>query len=71
MREWNELLAIADKLLGHAPQGCPWDKEQTLFTLQPYLLEEIHELIEAIDAQDNSCMAEELGDVALSINFYS
>lgn len=67
MREWDELLAIADKLLG--PEGCPWDREQTLFTLQPYLLEEAHEVIEAIDAQNGPCMAEEVGDVLYLLIF--
>ena len=58
MKEFEKLLAIADQLL--APGGCSWDREQTLFSLQPYLLEEAHELIEAIDAQDGSKIAEEL-----------
>ena len=50
MNEFSELLKILDRLLG--PDGCPWDKEQNLFTLQAYLLEEAHELIEAIDQGD-------------------
>lgn len=61
MREFEKLLEVADRLLG--PEGCPWDWEQTLFTLQPYLLEEAHELLEAIDLEDPTKMAEELGDV--------
>ncbi len=67
MREWNDLLAIADRLLG--PQGCPWDREQTLFTLQPYLLEEVHELIEAIDSLEGQKISEELGDVFYALVF--
>ena len=67
MKEWDEILAIADRLLG--PDGCPWDKEQTLFTLQPYLLEEVHELIEAIDSQDGKKIAEELGDLLYALIF--
>lgn len=67
MENLNELMAIADRLL--SPGGCPWDREQTLFTLQPYLLEEAHELIEAIDAQDEQQMAEELGDVLYALVF--
>ncbi len=67
MKEWNDLLTIADTLLG--PQGCPWDREQTLFTLQPYLLEEAHELIEAIDLLDGQKIAEELGDVIYALIF--
>jgi len=46
MKRFDELSAIADRLLG--PGGCPWDQKQTLLTLQAYLLEEAHELIEAI-----------------------
>lgn len=67
MREWNDLLIIADRLMG--PQGCPWDREQTLFTLQPYLLEEVHELIEAIDLLDSQKISEELGDVFYALVF--
>jgi MazG family protein len=63
----DELFAIADKLLG--PEGCPWDREQTLFTLQPYLLEETHELIEAIDLEDLEKVKEELGDVLYALVF--
>lgn len=67
MKEFNELLAISDRLLG--TDGCPWDREQTLKTLQPYLLEEIHELIEAIDCEDPIKMCEEVGDVFYTLIF--
>jgi uncharacterized protein YabN with tetrapyrrole methylase and pyrophosphatase domain len=67
MDEFKELLDIADRLLG--PKGCPWDKEQTFFTLQPYLLEEMHELLEAIDMEDPSKISEELGDVLYALIF--
>jgi MazG family protein len=67
MREWSVLLEVADRLLG--PNGCPWDREQTLFTLQPYLLEELHELIEAIDSLDGDKISEELGDVFYALVF--
>lgn len=69
MKEFDELLAIADRLL--APNGCPWDREQTIFTLQPYLLEETHELLEAIDLQDPAKISEELGDVLYALIFIS
>jgi uncharacterized protein YabN with tetrapyrrole methylase and pyrophosphatase domain len=65
--EFNNLLSVADKLLG--PTGCPWDREQTFFTLQPYLLEEAHELIEAIDSQNPVKISEELGDVLYALIF--
>lgn len=67
MSEWSDLLGVADRLLG--PNGCPWDREQTLFTLQPYLLEELHELIEAIDSLDGDKISEELGDVFYALVF--
>ncbi len=67
MDEFKQLLAVADRLLG--PGGCPWDLEQTLFTLQPYLLEETHELIEAIDEGKAHKISEELGDVLYALIF--
>lgn len=67
MDEFKKLNEIADQLLG--PNGCPWDREQTFFTLQPYLLEETHELIEAIDTKDPKKVSEELGDVLYALIF--
>ncbi len=67
MDSFKKLLDVAAVLLG--PNGCPWDREQTLLTLQPYLLEEAHELIEAIDSQDPQKMKEELGDAFYTIIF--
>jgi len=63
----EKLLSLTDRLLG--PNGCPWDQKQTLFTLQPYLLEEMHELIEAIDSMDPKDMAQEWGDVLYTLIF--
>jgi MazG family protein len=45
-----------------APDGCPWDREQTIDTLKPFVLEETYEVIEAIDAHDHGALREELGD---------
>jgi len=50
-----------------APNGCPWDKKQTHKSLRPYLLEETHEALAALDAEDAPALAEELGDVLLQI----
>ncbi|MAT14355.1 MAG: nucleoside triphosphate pyrophosphohydrolase [Planctomyces sp.] len=50
-----------------SPEGCPWDREQTLETIKPYTLEEIHELLEAIDSGDDAHITEELGDVLLQV----
>jgi tetrapyrrole methylase family protein/MazG family protein len=54
-----------------APDGCPWDKEQTHESLRPYLLEETYELLEAIDAGDDSKMREELGDLLLQVAMHA
>jgi ATP diphosphatase len=45
-----------------APGGCPWDKEQTLQSLRPFVLEETYELLDALDRQDLDGLREELGD---------
>lgn len=50
-----------------APDGCPWDREQTLATLKPFLIEECYELLDAIDGGDSAHHAEELGDVLLQV----
>ena len=54
-----------------APDGCPWDREQTHESLRPYLLEETYELLEAIDAGDNDKMREELGDLLLQVAMHA
>jgi tetrapyrrole methylase family protein/MazG family protein len=50
-----------------APEGCPWDREQTHQTLRPFLLEEAYEVLEALDAGHQAALAEELGDLLLQI----
>jgi MazG family protein len=54
-----------------APDGCPWDREQTHESLRPYLLEEAAEAVDAIASGDAEAMAEELGDVLLQIAFHA
>jgi MazG family protein len=63
----ERLLAIMARLRG--PDGCPWDREQTLATLRPYVLEETYEVLEAIDSGDPQAHREELGDLLLQIVF--
>jgi MazG family protein len=63
----ERLLGIMERLRG--PDGCPWDREQTLKTLRPYVLEETYEVLEAIDAGDSREHCEELGDLLLQIVF--
>ena len=50
-----------------APEGCPWDREQTHRSLRPYLLEEAYEAVEALDSGDLDQLADELGDVLLQV----
>lgn len=52
-----------------SPNGCPWDREQTFDTLKAYVLEETHELLEAIDSGSPEKHREELGDVLLQVIF--
>src|SRR5712664_417346 len=54
-----------------APDGCPWDREQTHESLRPYLLEETYELLEAIDAADETKIKEELGDLLLQVAMHA
>ena len=54
-----------------APDGCPWDREQTHETLRRYLLEEAYEAVEAIDDGDADHLCEELGDVLLQVVFHA
>ncbi len=69
MKEFSELLEVAEKLL--SPDGCPWDLKQTFFSLQPYVLEEAHEVIEAVDSNEDRRIIEELGDLLYTIIFYA
>lgn len=61
------LVAVMARL--RAPDGCPWDREQDLMSLRPYLIEETYELLEAIEAGDVEAHREELGDVLLQVVF--
>lgn len=50
-----------------APDGCPWDREQTHVSLKPFLLEETYEALEALDLEDMGLLKEELGDILLQV----
>ncbi len=54
-----------------APDGCPWDREQTHESLRPYLLEETYEVLEAIDSGDDAKLMEELGDLLLQVAMHA
>jgi MazG family protein len=64
-----ELVAIMKRLL--APDGCPWDREQTLESLRPFLVEETFEVIEALETGTPAQHCEELGDLLMQIVFQS
>jgi tetrapyrrole methylase family protein/MazG family protein len=66
---FNELVSIMAQL--RSPEGCPWDREQTLSSLRPYLLEETYEALEALDNGDTAALCEELGDLLLEVVFLS
>jgi len=64
----NDLLKVMAKL--RSPTGCPWDREQSHLTLRRHAIEEVYELIDAIEARDDHEMAEELGDLLLQVVFH-
>ena len=64
-KEWQTFREIIATLRG--PDGCPWDKEQTHSTLKKYAIEEVYELLQAIDEEDDDHLVEELGDVLLQV----
>jgi XTP/dITP diphosphohydrolase len=63
-----DLLKVMAKL--RAPEGCPWDREQDHRTLRYHAVEEVYELMDAIDSGDDHEMAEELGDLLLQVVFH-
>ncbi len=64
-----DLVKVMARLRG--PGGCPWDREQDHRSLARHLLEETHEVLEAIDAGDGDRLREELGDVLLQVVFHA
>jgi MazG family protein len=66
---FENLLALQARL--RAPNGCPWDREQTHTTLRAFLLEETHEVLDAMDSGNPKKFADELGDLLLQIIFHS
>jgi nucleoside triphosphate diphosphatase len=65
--EFARLIEIMATLRG--PDGCPWDREQTIDTLKPFVLEETYEVLEAIDRHDHAELREELGDFVFEAVF--
>jgi MazG family protein len=64
----NDLLKVMARL--RSPTGCPWDREQSHHTLRRHAIEEVYELIDAIEAGDDHEMAEELGDLLMQVVFH-
>lgn len=64
-----DLVAVMDRL--RSPGGCPWDARQTHRSLLPYLLEETHEVVEAVESGDRDHLIEELGDLLLQVVFHA
>lgn len=67
--QFETLRSIIATLRG--PDGCPWDRKQTHESLRPYAIEEVYELIDAIDREDDDGIIEELGDVLLQVMLHS
>lgn len=70
LSEAFERLADIIEIL-RAPGGCPWDREQTHVSLQPCLIEEAHEAVEAIDEENLGALEEELGDLLTLIALHA
>ena len=69
-RSFSDLLGLIGRLR-HPEEGCPWDRAQDHRSLRPYVLEEAHELIAAIDSGKDESIADELGDVLLQVLLHS
>src|SRR5437879_1033373 len=68
--QWFEKLVDVQARL-RAPNGCPWDREQTHQSLGTYLIEEAYEVLEALESRNDAKFAEELGDLLLQVVFHS
>ncbi len=66
-RSFDELVQLMTRLRG--PDGCPWDRKQTLPDLKPYVIEEAYEVVDAIDRNDRAALLEEIGDFLLEAVF--
>jgi MazG family protein len=68
-QSFSRLVALMRRL--RAPEGCPWDREQTFASLRKYVIEEAFEVVDAIDGGDLGALREELGDLLLQVVFQS
>ncbi len=67
--DFDDLVAVMARL--RAPGGCPWDQRQDHASLAPYLLEEAHEVLDAIASGDPGALRDELGDLLLQVVFHA
>ena len=65
----EDLVAVMDRL--RSPGGCPWDAAQTHASLLPYAVEEVYEVVEAVEHDDRAALCEELGDLLLQVVFHA
>jgi len=71
-RDLSRFAALVDIIAKlRAPDGCPWDKQQTHASLRESLLEECYEVLEALDEEDSAKLCEELGDLLMQIVFHA
>ncbi|MGZ8869307.1 MAG: nucleoside triphosphate pyrophosphohydrolase, partial [Thermoanaerobaculia bacterium] len=68
-RSFDDLVKLMTRLRG--PDGCPWDRKQTLPDLKPYVIEEAYEVVDAIDRNNRADLLEEIGDLLLEAVFIS
>lgn len=69
LADFSALVQIIAKL--RSPEGCPWDRKQTHFSLKANLIEECYEVVEAIEEADSQKLAEELGDLLMQVVLHS
>lgn len=67
--DWQDFLEIIQIL--RSPGGCPWDAEQTHSSIRREFLEEVYEVLDALDRNDPAAMCEELGDVLMQVVFHA
>jgi MazG family protein len=67
--KFEKLVEIMATLRG--PDGCPWDKQQDFNSLKPMLVEEVYEVLEAVENNDSEGLSEELGDLLLHVVFHA
>ncbi|MCI0481959.1 MAG: MazG family protein, partial [Candidatus Dadabacteria bacterium] len=68
-KSFEDLVNLSTHL--RSPEGCPWDREQTLDTLKSYIIEEAYEVVQAIETGDRDELIEELGDLLYEVLFAS